>query len=464
MLTGRRYRLKLTPEQAESCTGYANICRFVWNSALEQRREYRRKGVWTNYVPQARELSEAKREPGLEWLAAAPSHVLQQTLRDLDRACREHGTFAVRWRSKHRWAPSLRFPDPKPMAVQRINRKWGRVKLPKLGWVTYRSTRPLIGAVKSATVAQKAGQWWISFLIDDGRTTPEQHANPGAATGIDRGVAYAAVTSDGEFHDRSFSTPGEAKRYKRLQQQLARQKKGSASRGRTLARLRRLSCRISDRRGDFAAQLANHLATDNAVVVLEDLKTRNMTARARDRNVAAKSGLNRAILDKGWHRLELALSSRARYTGTELVKVNPAYTSQTCHACGHLAAENRESQSVFRCKDCGHHANADVNAAKNILKAAGLAVSACGDLGVGRSAKQEPGESARTPHQPGSPVGIPRPLAAGRKSTSRPPPTPRPSSRTPAVSSRRFTSTPPSTTLSTCCPPSERARELSWSN
>ncbi|MFE4416497.1 zinc ribbon domain-containing protein, partial [Streptomyces sp. NPDC056821] len=112
------------------------------------------------------------------------------------------------------------------------------------------------------------------------------------------------------------------------------------------------------------------------------------------------AGLNRAILDKGWHRLELALTNAARYTGTRVVKVNPAYTSQRCSACGFVTEGNRESQAVFRCKaaGCGHRDHADVNAAKNI-KAAGHAVSACGDLGTSRSVKQEPVRRAtgRTP-------------------------------------------------------------------
>ncbi|MGW2372124.1 helix-turn-helix domain-containing protein [Kitasatospora sp. NPDC001683] len=80
MLSGRRYRLELTSVQAELCEMFGNICRSVWNTALEQRREYRRRGTWMNYVPQAAELAEAKKE--FPWLADAPSHVLQQTLRD----------------------------------------------------------------------------------------------------------------------------------------------------------------------------------------------------------------------------------------------------------------------------------------------------------------------------------------------------------------------------------------------
>ncbi|MGW0629577.1 zinc ribbon domain-containing protein, partial [Streptomyces sp. NPDC002758] len=99
------------------------------------------------------------------------------------------------------------------------------------------------------------------------------------------------------------------------------------------------------RRGDFCAQTAARITAKNALVVLEDLKTKNMSASASGSvespgvRVAQKRGLNRAILDKGWHRLELALTSAARYTGTRVVKVNPAYTSQRCSACG-LVTEN----------------------------------------------------------------------------------------------------------------------------
>ncbi|MFL1375874.1 MULTISPECIES: zinc ribbon domain-containing protein [unclassified Nocardiopsis] len=78
--------------------------------------------------------------------------------------------------------------------------------------------------------------------------------------------------------------------------------------------------------------------------------------------------MNRAILSKGWHGFKLACENKARRTGTRVVEVDPAYTSQTCHPCGHVAAENRESQSVFRCVACGHQANADINAARNTLK------------------------------------------------------------------------------------------------
>ncbi|MFG2890155.1 RNA-guided endonuclease InsQ/TnpB family protein [Streptomyces sp. NPDC048248] len=396
MLSGRKYRLALDAEQESMCEEFGNICRAVWNTGLDQRRQYRRRGAWMNYVPQAAELADAKREH--EWLKAAPSHVLQQALKDLDKACRDHGTFKVRWRSKARWSPSFRFPAGNLITVERLGRKWGRARLPKLGWVTFRWSRPLGGEVKSATVSRKGRHWCISFLVSSEEMTPEQHALPDTAVGIDRGVKAAAVTSDGDFFDREFVTPGETKRYRRLQQQLARTRKTSRNRAKVRARMNQIAGRVSHRRGDFCAQTAAHLTAKNALVVLEDLKTRNMsksaagTAAEPGTGVVQKRGLNRSILDKGWHRLELALTSAARYTGTVLVKVNPAYTSQRCSACGLVTEGNRESQSVFVCKaaGCGHRAHADVNAAVNIRNAAGHAVSACGDLGISRSVKQEP--------------------------------------------------------------------------
>jgi putative transposase len=408
MLAGRKYRLKLTPEQAAMCEEFGNICRSVWNTPLEQRREYRQRGAWMNYVPQAAELADAKRE--FEWLCMAPSHVLQQTLRDLDRACREHGTFKVHWRSKARWRPSFRFPAGNLITVDRVNRKWGRVKLPKLGWVTFRWTRPPGGDIRSATVSRKGDHWYISFLVEDGLVTPESHS--GTPVGIDRGVKVAATTSTGQFHDRAFVTAGEKARYRRLEQRLARSKKGSANRRKTVAAMNRIMNRVTDRRADFCDWTARRITDRHCLVVLEDLRTANMTASAKGtiaepcKRVRQKAGLNRAILDKGWHRLELALRNAARSTGTTVVLVNPAYTSQTCYRCREVDAKSRESQAVFVCTACGHRDHADVNAAKNILSTAGHAVPACGDLAGGRSAKQEPAAPRGAPHQPTARVGI----------------------------------------------------------
>ena len=390
MKAGRRFRAELTDAQSRLAQQTADACRAVYNTGLEQRREYRRRGAWINYEQQAHELVDAKTEHA--WLTEVPSHCLQHALRDLDEACRQRGTFRVRWRSARRWVPSVRFPQGSKMKVQELNRSKSRVKLPKLGWVAFRASRDLDGeTIRSATLTREGKHWFVSFLVDDGITTPP-HALPGTAVGVDRGVAVAVATSAGDLLDRVFMTPGERRRALWLQRKLSRAANGSANRNKTRAALAKVRARERRRRQDFCQKTAHQLAQENAVVVLEKLAVRNMTRRARPvadptqpghylpNGGSAKSGLNRSILSKGWYRFESALKSAARYSGTQVVQVPAAFTSQRCSACGQVDPKSRESQAVFRCTHCLRPAeHADVNAAKNILAAGLLAVSACGD-------------------------------------------------------------------------------------
>lgn len=397
MLTGRRYLLAFTPKQEAYAERIGDACRAVWNTGLEQRREYRRRGAWINYFEQCGQLAEAKRE--FEWLCEPPKDALQQTLRDLDRACRTHGTWKVRWRSKTRTALSFRFPDPKFMAVRRLNSRWAEVRLPKFGWVRFRWTRPLGGTIRNATVRRDGDRWYISFCVEDGVVTVEPNGKP--SVGVDRGVTVAVATSAGDLYERTFATPVEQARLRRLHQRLSRslrthgRGRRSKRRDALRAQIGQLHARIRARRTDFAVQTAVRLVRSHGLVAVEDLRIKNMTASAKGtveepgRNVRQKAGLNRAILNKGWGGFLLALEHAARYHGATVVKVNPAYTSQRCSRCGVVDAKARESQAVFACSACGHRDNADVNAAKNIL-AAGLAVTGRGDLGDGRSAKRQP--------------------------------------------------------------------------
>jgi putative transposase len=391
MLAGRRFRVELTEDHARLAQQTADVCRAVWYTGLEQRREYRRRGAWMNYEPQAAELVDAKTEH--TWLKEVPGHCLQQTLMDLDRACRRHGTGNVGWRSSRRWVASFRFPEGSKMTVEKLNRRRSRVKLPKLGWVRFRASRSLEGEViRSATLSKQGRHWYVSLLVDDGATTPAAHAAPDSAVGVDRGVVVAVATSGGDLLDQVSSTAAHERRAVRWQRKLSRAAKRSANRNRARQRYAGLRAQEARRRQDFCVKTARQLAQKNAVVVLEKLAGKNMTRRAKpveDPNnpgrflpngAAAKSGLNKAILSKGWYRFETALKSVSRYTGTTVVKVPAAFTSQRCSACGHVDPKSRESQAVFRCTHCAHCEHADVNAAKNIL-AAGLADShnACGD-------------------------------------------------------------------------------------
>jgi putative transposase len=266
-----------------------------------------------------------------------------------------------------------------------------------LGIVRFRWTRPLGGQIRTATVFRDAGRWYISFCIQDGLDPAPSNGNP--PVGVDRGVAVAIATSDGELRGRRHVTLGEAKRLRRLRRQMSRCRKGSKRRLACQAKYASLHARIRRRRKDFIAWNANRLTAEHGLVILEDLHIRDMTTSARGtaqkpgRNVRQKGQLNCAILDKGWFAFGEALKHKARYNGSEIVKVNPAYTSVTCSACGTVDSKSRESQARFACRSCGHAENADVNAAKNIL-AAGLAVTGRGDYGVARSVKRQPPASA----------------------------------------------------------------------
>ena len=163
------------------------------------------------------------------------------------------------------------------------------------------------------------------------------------------------------------------------------------------AAIAKLYARASDRRTDWVEKTSTDLARRFDVIRVEDLRIAQMTRRPKPKpdperpggylpnRRRAKAGLNRGILANGWGLLVQRLENKAP---GRVERVGPAFTSQTCSVCGHRAPENRESQAVFRCRACGHQANADVNAAVNI--AAGRAVSARRETPVQVSLKREP--------------------------------------------------------------------------
>ena len=179
---------------------------------------------------------------------------------------------------------------------------------------------------------------------------------------------------------------------KRYQRRLAKQMKGSNRRAKTKLKIGRCHQKIRNIRENFCHQTSHAIVSrpETQVIVLEDLKTSTMTRLAQGdsqspgKNVKAKSGLNRAILDKGWYQLELYLAYKAKNYGKALFKVSAAYTSQECADCGHTHPKNRLTQSGFQCGHCGHVDHADKNAAKVIKK---RAINLILDSGTELSAK-----------------------------------------------------------------------------
>ena len=390
-----RFRLLPTSEQEEALTSHCRDARYVWNLAVEQQRHWQPGRKAPGYVEQAAQLTEARCE--YAWLRTGSQTVQQQALRDFAQAMQNFFSGTHRrptWR-KAGVHEGFRQVAVKPHHVVRLNRRFGRVWVPKVGWVRFRLSRPVPEGIKSYRVTRDpAGRWHIAFVH-----IPDPICGPGdgSVVGIDRGVAVSAALSTGELLHAPSLTRGEAKRVKVLQQRLARAKRGSNRRARTKRAIAKLKAREIDRRKDWVEKATTHIARRFDTIRIEALDVRSMTRSARGTvekpgvRVAQKRGLNRAIRRSGWGLLAARLQHKA-YGRVE--QIPAAYTSQRCSACGHVAPENRKSQAVFECEACtAGRCNADVNAARNI--AAGRAVTARGDLANRRSANREP--QFRTP-------------------------------------------------------------------
>lgn len=368
--------------------------RYVWNLGLEQRLMWRRwQGKSPGFSEQCRQLAEARAsEP---WLAAGSSIVQQQALRDLDQAWAKffagtHGRPG--WRKAGR-TDGFRIVGAQAERIRQDSARWSSVMIPKVGWVRFRRSRAVPTAKSYRVTLDRAGRWHIAFAaIPDPIASPET----GEVVGLDRGVTSAIALSTGSRSSPAGLRVKERERMLRLQRRLPRAEPGSNRRRRLRQSIARLKAREVDRRKEWVEKTSTDLARRHDVIRVEALDIRRMTRSARGtmaqpgRNVRQKAGLNRGILAAGWGLLVTRLEQKAP---GRVERVPAAYTSQTCNACGHCAPENRKSQAVFRCVACGHQANADVNAARNIAArepTAGRAVAARGDSALARSAKREP--------------------------------------------------------------------------
>ena len=369
-----KQRLYPNEQQTQVLREHCGQARFVYNQGLAQRKaltkEERENGVRINLTTQCRDLAKLRRE--LDWLGAGSSDVQQGALRDLDRAFKNF----FQGRSgypvfKKRKVTDLGGFVVKCLKVRRLNRRNAEVLVPKLGYVRFRLSVKWedVQQATSARITCRNNRWHVSFT-----TPPRPKKTTGqGVVGIDRGVAVTAMTSDGQ----KFQAPKAKKqqaRYEKLQRVLNTKTKGSNNRKKLLDKMADTRFGAGNQRKDWLEKTTTTLAESYEVVVLEDLRVKDMTKRAAPKQdeqgkyltngQAAKRGLNRAILGSAWGGLKTRLADK-----TTVVLCPPAYTSQRCSVCGHVAPENRKTQDEFACLACGHSENADLNAAKNIRKA-----------------------------------------------------------------------------------------------
>lgn len=397
ILKAYKFRLEPTPEQSQRLRQLCGCARFVWNLGLAETKRILDSG---EKLPSAFELNRMitvwKKMPEYIFLQDAYTDNLQQKLKDLHTAWKrcfdkKLAAKAPVWKRKNDGRDSIRFVNFEKYCCLE-NR---RVKLPSgLGWVKFRQSQRVNGKIKNATISQLAGQWYISFQVEI--ETAEPNHTSTSMVGLDAGVAKLATLSDGTVFEPVNSFKKNQKKLARLQRQLSRKVKFSNNWQKQKRKIQRLHSRIANIRRDYLHKVTTTISKNHAMIVIEDLKVSNMSKSAAGtvsqpgRNVRAKSGLNRSILDQGWYEMRRQLEYKQLWRGGQVLAVPPAYTSQRCACCGHTAKENRLSQSQFRCQVCGYTANADVNGARNIL-AAGHAVLACGGMvQSGRPLKQEP--------------------------------------------------------------------------
>ena len=374
-----KYELRPNGQQERQMRRFAGSCRFVFNKALAlQKERYEQGEKKLGYAGLCKLLTEWRNSTETTWLADAPVHPLQQTLKDLERA---YSNFFAkradfpRFKKKSQ-SDSFRYPDPKQIKLDQPN---SRLFLPKLGWLRYRNSRDVLGTVKNVTVSQSCGKWRVSIQTE---REVEQPIPQGGAVGIDMGIARFATLSDGTFVAPINSFKRHETRLRKAQQALSRKVKFSNNWKKAKARVQKIHARIGNARRDYLHKTSTTISQNHAMVCIEDLQVRNMSKSAAGssakpgRNVRAKSGLNKAILDQSWFEFRRQLDYKLAWKGGWLVAVPPQNPSRTCPCCGHVSADNRQTQARFACVECCFEENADLVGAINVLRA-GHARFAC---------------------------------------------------------------------------------------
>jgi putative transposase len=364
-----RYRFYPTPEQADLLNRTFGSVRYVWNRALAERsRAWTQEQRRVTFADTCRMLTAWKADPETAWLYEVSNVALQQGLQHLQQAYVNFWGKRSKYphfKSKHKSRASATF------TTSGFRYRDGRVTLAKMaGPLDIRWSRPLPQGAEPSTVTvsrDAAQRWHISILAE---SPVEALPAATAAVGIDAGITSLLTLSTGEKVANPRHERRDRLRLARAQRSLARKVKGSANRQKARVKVARVHARIADRRRDHLHKLSTRIIRESQAVIIEDLPVRNMV-----RNHC----LARAISDASWSEFRRMLEYKADWHGRTVVAVDRFYpSSKTCSACGRIAAKMPLSVRDWTCAACGAAHDRDINAARNI-RAAGLAVLACGD-------------------------------------------------------------------------------------
>ena len=368
----KAFKFELMPNgaQVHKMKQFCGCSRFVFNRALAyQNEQYQKDNSFKfSYRKIADLLPEWKRE--FTWLKNCHSQVLQQSIKDLDKAFENF--FAKRanfpnFKCKGE-QDSFRFPQG-----CKLEQENNRIYLPKIGWVRYRNSRNVLGIIKNVTISQKCGKWYVSIQTEFEQETPQPK---GGEIGIDMGIVRFATLSNGEYFEPINAFKNLKGKLAKLQKQFKHKTKFSKNWQKLKAKIAKLHHKISNIRKNYLHQISSKISKNHAIVYVEDLQVANMSksasragnAEQHGKNVKQKSGLNRAILDQSWAEFRRQMAYKLSWNGGFLFAVPPQNTSRCCPNCGHTSKDNRQTQANFECMECGYQNNADVVGAINVLK------------------------------------------------------------------------------------------------
>ena len=377
-----RYRLHPTKRQTLSLEYQLELQRELYNAALQERIcAWKMKRRSISFFDQCKELTDIKHvRPEV---VASGITLCRGTLKRLDRAytafyrrieCGETPGYP-RFKGTSSF-DSLEWEDSSGWKVKTQHQ---RLYLMGIGEIKTNYYRPLSGEPKAITVKREGRKWWLSVRCVNVPASPLERTS--CEVGIDLGVVNQIATSEGELIRGQHFGKRTQRNLSAAQRKLATKQRGSHRQRIQVLDVARLHRKIKHQRHNAAHQMSRQLVDHYDFIALEELKITNMVRAPKGRSVPeqpgkflpngarAKAGLNRSIHDAGWGQFVSLLSYKAESAGRTVVRVNPQYTSQTCAECHYVDAGNRVSQEEFRCLKCGHCDYADINAARNILRA-----------------------------------------------------------------------------------------------
>lgn len=362
-----KYKLKLTKTQENVVQEWIHTCRAVYNLALETKiYAYRSHRISLSCCDLQKQVTELRSCVDFSWIKAVPSDSLQDVIERMDNAYKKFfsGGGFPRFARKGEYR-SITF---KSVRMDGHNRFF----LPKIGSVKFFDSRIPEGELRRATITKEIDGYYISVLTKQKvDIKPAEFRNDSQVVGIDTGVTFFLVTSDGEFVENPRFLKTQQKQMRILQRGLARKKKDSANYNEQKNRIAKLHNKIKNQRLDFLHKTANKVL-EYDFIAAEKLQIKNMTKSAKGtkeepgKNVKQKSGLNRSMLDLGLGIFYDIVRYKSLWQGKMFVQVPPQNTSNTCAICGYSDKNNRKTQSEFVCLKCGHSENADYNASENI--------------------------------------------------------------------------------------------------